>query len=221
MVFVNKAVLISTPDLPLTFLVSYLFLRGRHPPLRLVKFIQLALAVLLLHVASFVASGFPGSEYARKIELPEISLSVSRQLLPLVTISIVGLVFNTLCLRDVDASFFQAGVYAISKINLLFTRIIDRTRTFIAIDNRHLRPAHSHPTYTTCRASCSCGDSRIFRRCLPSVAVVFVADTSPRCHRSLSVLRIHVLPHDCPACRPRQICTFLCWEFVHQTGVFH
>jgi len=90
MVFVNKAVLISTPDLPLTFL-----------------FIQLALAVVLLHLASLVASGFPDSEYARKLELPSLSWSVSWKLLPVVSVNIIGLVFNTLCLRDVDASFFQ------------------------------------------------------------------------------------------------------------------
>ncbi|KAK0208749.1 hypothetical protein DFS33DRAFT_470977 [Desarmillaria ectypa] len=81
MVFVNKAVLNSSPDLPLLFL-----------------FIQLLIAVALLHVSALVST---------KIQLPKLDPIVAKKLIPVVSINIIGLVFNTLCLRDVEASFFQ------------------------------------------------------------------------------------------------------------------
>ncbi|KAI0045215.1 hypothetical protein FA95DRAFT_1543973 [Auriscalpium vulgare] len=81
MVFVNKAVLNSSPDVPLLFL-----------------FIQLIIAVLLLHATA---------AFSARIEIPRLDLHVARKLVPVVTVNIVGLVFNTLCLRDVEASFFQ------------------------------------------------------------------------------------------------------------------
>ncbi|EIM92216.1 uncharacterized protein STEHIDRAFT_89058 [Stereum hirsutum FP-91666 SS1] len=81
MVFVNKAVLNSSPDLPLLFL-----------------FIQLIIAVILLHVSAF---------FSPRIEIPRLDLHSAKKLAPVVIVNIVGLVFNTLCLRDVEASFFQ------------------------------------------------------------------------------------------------------------------
>ncbi|TRM66056.1 hypothetical protein BD626DRAFT_486616 [Schizophyllum amplum] len=81
MVFVNKAVLNSSPDLPLIFLLA-----------------QMLIAVVLLHVSAFMTP---------KIALPKPDLDTAKKLVPVVTVNIVGLVFNTLCLRDVEASFFQ------------------------------------------------------------------------------------------------------------------
>jgi len=81
MVFVNKAVLNSSPDLPLLFL-----------------FIQLIMAVMLLHLTSLSSS---------KIEIPHFDVHTAKKLTPVVLVNIIGLVFNTLCLRDVEASFFQ------------------------------------------------------------------------------------------------------------------
>ncbi|EDR15191.1 uncharacterized protein LACBIDRAFT_320837 [Laccaria bicolor S238N-H82] len=81
MVFVNKAVLNNTPDLPLLFLL-----------------LQLIIAVLLLHASASLHKG---------IEIPTFDVQVAKKLLPVVSVNIAGLVFNTLCLRDVDASFFQ------------------------------------------------------------------------------------------------------------------
>ncbi|KAI0068089.1 hypothetical protein BV25DRAFT_516815 [Artomyces pyxidatus] len=81
MVFVNKAVLNSSPDVPLLFL-----------------FIQLVIAVILLHFTAL---------FSAKIEIPRWDLHTARKLVPVVSVNIVGLVFNTLCLRDVEASFFQ------------------------------------------------------------------------------------------------------------------
>ncbi|KAJ6604798.1 hypothetical protein DFH09DRAFT_1123825 [Mycena vulgaris] len=82
MVFVNKAVLISAPDLPLVFLL-----------------LQLLIAVVLLRFSALVSRG--------AIEIPKFELDVARKLFPVVSVNIIGLVFNTLCLRGVDASFFQ------------------------------------------------------------------------------------------------------------------
>jgi len=41
------------------------------------------------------------------IEIPPFDLDVAKKLFPVVSVNILGLVFNTLCLRGVDASFFQ------------------------------------------------------------------------------------------------------------------
>ncbi|KAG1828083.1 hypothetical protein EV424DRAFT_1387141 [Suillus variegatus] len=81
MVFVNKAVLNSSPDLPLLFLL-----------------LQLLIAVLLLHVAAM---------FITRVEIPKLELGTAKKLTPVVLVNIIGLIFNTLCLRDVEASFFQ------------------------------------------------------------------------------------------------------------------
>jgi GDP-fucose transporter C1 len=81
MVFVNKTVLNSTPQAPLLFL-----------------FLQLVIAVLLLHVTALFSS---------RIEIPRWDSHTVKKLAPVVTVNIVGLVFNTLCLREVEATFFQ------------------------------------------------------------------------------------------------------------------
>ncbi|KAI0279876.1 hypothetical protein BC826DRAFT_925445, partial [Russula brevipes] len=77
----NKTVLNSTPDAPLLFL-----------------FLQLIIAVILLHVSALFSS---------RIEIPQWDWHTVRKLVPVVTINIVGLVFNTPCLREVEATFFQ------------------------------------------------------------------------------------------------------------------
>ncbi|KAJ7170027.1 hypothetical protein C8R46DRAFT_896376 [Mycena filopes] len=82
MVFVNKAVLNSSPDVPLLFLL-----------------LQLLIAVVLLRLSALFSSGV--------IEIPKFEPEVAKKLFPVVFVNIVGLVFNTLCLRGVDASFFQ------------------------------------------------------------------------------------------------------------------
>ncbi|GBE77768.1 Uncharacterized transporter [Sparassis crispa] len=81
MVFVNKAVMNSSPDLPLLFLL-----------------IQLLFAVVLLHCAAFVTS---------KVEIPKLELRTAKKLIPVTLVNVIGLVFNILCLRGVEASFFQ------------------------------------------------------------------------------------------------------------------
>ncbi|CAL1695030.1 unnamed protein product [Somion occarium] len=81
MVFVNKAVLNSSPDLPLLFLL-----------------IQLILAVVLLHAGAFITP---------KIEIPQLELKTAKKLMLVTLVNVIGLVFNILCLRGVEASFFQ------------------------------------------------------------------------------------------------------------------
>ncbi|KAH9937280.1 uncharacterized protein B0H18DRAFT_1081520 [Fomitopsis serialis] len=75
------AVLNSSPELPMLFL-----------------FIQLALAVVLLHSAAFLSP---------KVEIPKLDGTSAKKLTPLILVNVIGLVFNTLCLRGVEASFFQ------------------------------------------------------------------------------------------------------------------
>jgi len=74
-------VLNSSPDLPLIFL-----------------FVQLVIAVFLLHVATLFSS---------RIEIPQWDWYTAKKLFPVVSINVIGLVFNTLCLREVEATFFQ------------------------------------------------------------------------------------------------------------------
>ncbi|KAK1233666.1 hypothetical protein PQX77_003161 [Marasmius sp. AFHP31] len=81
MVFVNKAVLIQAPQLPLLFLFN-----------------QLIIAVVLLYASA---------AFSKSIQIPRLDFQVARKLLPVVSVNIIGLVFNTLCLRGVEASFFQ------------------------------------------------------------------------------------------------------------------
>jgi GDP-fucose transporter C1 len=77
----NKAVLNSSPDIPLVFL-----------------FLQLLIAVFLLHVATLFSS---------RIEIPHWDWYTAKKLFPVIAINVIGLVFNTLCLREVEATFFQ------------------------------------------------------------------------------------------------------------------
>jgi len=50
---------------------------------------------------------FPSALFSSRVEIPHWDLYTAKKLLPVVTINIVGLVFNTLCLREVEATFFQ------------------------------------------------------------------------------------------------------------------
>ncbi|KAH7927277.1 hypothetical protein BV22DRAFT_1032028 [Leucogyrophana mollusca] len=110
MVFVNKAVLNNSPDLPLLFLL-----------------LQLLIAVILLHAAAFVT---------QRIEIPKIELDTAKKLTPVVLVNIIGLVFNTLCLRDVEASFFQIARGLVLPLTILVSSFNTRTtptvRTIVA-----------------------------------------------------------------------------------------
>ncbi|KAG8715215.1 hypothetical protein FRC11_005288, partial [Ceratobasidium sp. 423] len=81
MVFVNKLVLNAAPELPVLFL-----------------FIQMLIAVALLHLSAMLSP---------RVKIPSWDYSVAKGLFPVVSVNAVGLVWNTLCLRAVDASYFQ------------------------------------------------------------------------------------------------------------------
>ncbi|TFY70014.1 hypothetical protein EVJ58_g115 [Rhodofomes roseus] len=101
MVFVNKAVLNSSPELPMLFL-----------------FIQLSLAVILLHGAAFVS---------HKVEIPRLDAASAKKLTPLILVNVIGLVFNTLCLRGVDASFFQIARGLVLPLTIAVSSLHTRT----------------------------------------------------------------------------------------------
>ncbi|EJC98719.1 uncharacterized protein FOMMEDRAFT_23530 [Fomitiporia mediterranea MF3/22] len=102
MVFVNKAVLNSSPELPLLFL-----------------FIQLLIAVVLLHVSATLS---------HKVEIPRLELETAKKLTPVVLVNIIGLIFNTLCLRDVEASFFQIARGMQLPLTILVSSISTRSQ---------------------------------------------------------------------------------------------
>lgn len=62
--------------------------------------IQFLIAIICLHISAYLTP---------KIEIPRKLLSFEKfkQLVPILFTNVVGLTFNTLCLRGVDASFFQ------------------------------------------------------------------------------------------------------------------
>ena len=103
--------------------------------------VQLLIAVVLLHVTALLSP---------KIEIPTIDRNVAIKLLPVVSVNIIGLVFNTLCLRGVEASFFQVSVHLYSVIyNPYFNSrffVSDCSRPRPSIDN--LRILSTHPQGT-------------------------------------------------------------------------
>ncbi|EIW87021.1 hypothetical protein CONPUDRAFT_96183 [Coniophora puteana RWD-64-598 SS2] len=110
MVFVNKAVLNNSPSLPLLFLLN-----------------QMLIAVLLLHASAFVST---------RIEIPKFELATAKKLFAVVAVNAIGLVFNTLCLRDVEASFFQIARGLVLPLTIIVSCLNTRTspslRTIIA-----------------------------------------------------------------------------------------
>ena len=138
----NKTVLNSTPDTPLLFL-----------------FLQLIIAVVFLHVSALFSS---------KIEIPHWDLYTAKKLLPVVTINIVGLVFNTLCLREVEATFFQVLTRFFSSHPVCPTEyrfLPDCKRLGLALDYcRHLCHVSLSP-FGPCPHGSRDSHHRIFRRC--------------------------------------------------------
>ncbi|KZT60372.1 hypothetical protein CALCODRAFT_465467 [Calocera cornea HHB12733] len=107
MVFVNKATLVANPDLPLLFIFN-----------------QLVLAVVLLHVSAL---------FTKRIDLPQLSLKTARDLFPVVFVNIVGLAFNTLCLRDVEASFFQIARGMVLPLTITASSLQSRSRPSLLV----------------------------------------------------------------------------------------
>jgi solute carrier family 35 (GDP-fucose transporter), member C1 len=81
MVFVNKIVLNSTPNLTILFM-----------------FFQSMTTVFLLHLTSL---------FSHHIQLPHLDVVTAKRLAPLIIVDAAGFTFNALCLRDVEAAFYQ------------------------------------------------------------------------------------------------------------------
>lgn len=73
------------------------------------QFIQCLIAVLLLRLLSWVNTTSLRRVNPIDWETPKIHRGVMVNLFPYFAVGISGLVFNTLCLTNVDASFFQAS----------------------------------------------------------------------------------------------------------------
>lgn len=101
MVMVNKWVLNSIPA-PLFFL-----------------FCQLVIAVILLKVFAWFGI----------FNLPTLHLSIFKSLMPLISINVLGLTFNTYCLQFVDASFYQVARGLILPFTVLASYIFLGTRS--------------------------------------------------------------------------------------------
>ncbi|KAJ3994878.1 hypothetical protein F5050DRAFT_394799 [Lentinula boryana] len=81
MIFVNKMVLNATPNLTVLFM-----------------FLQSSATVLLLVVSSM---------FTPWVEIPVIEYITARKLAPLILVDTAGFIFNALCLRDIEAAFYQ------------------------------------------------------------------------------------------------------------------
>jgi len=81
MVFVNKIVLNSTPNLPTLFM-----------------FFQSIMTVLLLNFTALFTS---------HVKIPSFEVSTAKKLAPVILVDAAGFIFNALCLRDVEAAFYQ------------------------------------------------------------------------------------------------------------------
>ncbi|GJJ15294.1 hypothetical protein Clacol_009570 [Clathrus columnatus] len=101
MVFVNKMVLNSAPDLTILFM-----------------FFQSMMTVLLLHLTSHLSSA---------ITTPKINLTTARKLAPLIIVDAAGFMFNALCLRDVEAAFYQVARGLVLPLTILTVAVHART----------------------------------------------------------------------------------------------
>ncbi|KAJ6595554.1 hypothetical protein DFH09DRAFT_973616 [Mycena vulgaris] len=119
MVFVNKAVLNKTPDLPFTFL-----------------FIQLSIAVLLLRFLALLSRTPLQRILPVEFELPKLDRVIAKKLFSFLSVGFIGLVFNTLCLANVDASFFQIARGLLLPFTILIAslciRVIPRVNVLLA-----------------------------------------------------------------------------------------
>jgi hypothetical protein len=134
-------VLNSSPDLPLIFL-----------------FLQLIIAVILLHVANVFSS---------RVEIPNWDWYTAKKLFPVVSINIIGLVFNTLCLREVEATFFQVFISFSDLRRPTQSYSSDCKRPGLTLDHcRHpykISPTSGHP----CHYRSWSRHHGIFHRCHP------------------------------------------------------
>jgi len=107
MVFVNKTVLNSAPNLTVLFM-----------------FFQSVTTVFLLNVTSVFSS---------HVRIPTIELTTARKLAPLILIDASGFVFNAFCLRDVEAAFYQIARGLVLPLTIAVVSISSSTRPQLAV----------------------------------------------------------------------------------------
>jgi GDP-fucose transporter C1 len=100
MVFVNKIVLNSTPNLTILFMLF-----------------QSLITVLLLHITS---------PFSRHIQIPSLDLVTAKKLAPLIIVDAAGFTFNALCLRDVEAAFYQIARGLVLPLTIALVSITGR-----------------------------------------------------------------------------------------------
>ncbi|QRW15075.1 GDP-fucose transporter 1 [Ceratobasidium sp. AG-Ba] len=107
MVFVNKFVLNAAPQLPVLFLFN-----------------QMIIAVVLLHLSAAMSP---------RVKLPSWDYSTAKGLVPVVSVNAIGLVWNTLCLRAVDASYFQIARGLVLPLTILVAALHGRKRPSLLV----------------------------------------------------------------------------------------
>lgn len=107
MVFVNKIVLNSAPNLPILFM-----------------FFQSATTVLLLKFTSLFSSA---------IDIPTFEWTTARKLAPLFLVDACGFIFNALCLRDVEAAFYQIARGLVLPLTIALVSFTGATRPSLPV----------------------------------------------------------------------------------------
>lgn len=141
------------------------------------------IAVLLLHLSSVVWNSPIGRfNLPGQVELPKFDLKVVKNLLPVILIGVTGLVFNTLCLANVDASFFQVRPH-VPYLRKCYT-YPDTTWACIDcswISTPHHNRSDSHPNAQNARLSCHTFRIHSHVRFLPRYLPSFVFHLHPGC----------------------------------------
>ncbi|KAG6907610.1 hypothetical protein DXG01_008228 [Tephrocybe rancida] len=107
MVFVNKVVLNSTPNLPTLFM-----------------FFQSIMTVLLLNFTSLFTS---------HVKIPSFDKTTARKLAPLILVDASGFIFNALCLRDVEAAFYQIARGLVLPLTITVVALSSMVRPSMAV----------------------------------------------------------------------------------------
>jgi len=108
MVFVNKLVLNSSPKLPILFM-----------------FFQSSTTVLLLALTSLF---LPSLTIPPLFSQPlSTTIHTAKKLAPLILVDAAGFVFNALCLRDVEAAFYQVARGLVLPLTITAVAITSRT----------------------------------------------------------------------------------------------
>ncbi|KAF9554280.1 hypothetical protein CPC08DRAFT_713025 [Agrocybe pediades] len=107
MVFVNKIVLNTAPNLPI-FLCLF----------------QSIATVVLLTITSLFTS---------KVDIPKVELATAQKLAPLIFIDTAGFLFNTLCLRDVEAAYYNIARGLVLPLTILVVSMHSFTRPSLKV----------------------------------------------------------------------------------------